>query len=348
MPRTAIERPVGVGFCTHNKGANKRCGRETGFKPDGVSRYSECPVHRERGMEKSRRRREAAGKVPRRRKSVIVSGHRLTAASASSSQDSRSHPQHHSHPYTGMENETAAGMGQTHGDGDDISHDQQRLPWDLHVLETASTHPLPTHSQAGATSALVGAIGQHLPPNGISDQDLQIHPQLRTQHQPIGPNMHRNTAINKQSQLALIPNPAGGLSQSIDGLHVPYSSTMANDNVDKADGSGNNDVALTSPPLAPLDFSPPRTTSGTHAIPPPHAHSSIAAPARMRTASEIETETRAAIWANHHTSLHELKESVDSLLATLWARDTDPRELEGMFEALSEEVKRTRERLIIG
>lgn len=40
MPRVAACRPTGVGYCTHNRGGGKRCGRETDFKPDGEERYS--------------------------------------------------------------------------------------------------------------------------------------------------------------------------------------------------------------------------------------------------------------------------------------------------------------------
>jgi hypothetical protein len=44
--------------------------------------------------------------------------------------------------------------------------------------------------------------------------------------------------------------------------------------------------------------------------------------------------------------MKQIKDDVDSMLATLWARDTDPRELRGMFESLTEEVRRTRGRLL--
>jgi hypothetical protein len=166
---------------------------------------------------------------------------------------------------------------------------------------------------------------------------LQIHPQLHTQH-------HANPAADtdRQNQSAVVPNPRAGETQSTNGLQ------LADHIADQANESRNNEaLALTSPPLAPLDFSPPPATNGTHTVPPPHAQTSNPAPARIRTASEIASEANAVIWAKHHTSLYELKESVESLLATLWARDTDPRELEGMFEAMREEVKRTRERLVI-
>ncbi|KAJ9116454.1 hypothetical protein QFC22_004896 [Naganishia vaughanmartiniae] len=321
-------------------------------------------------MEKSRRRREAAGKVPRRRKSMIVSGHRPAAGSVSSSQDAHIHTHPNAHPYQAIESETVAGTEQRLGDGEALSHDQQRLPWALHVLQTASVHPLPPHSQAGAISGDAGGIGQNLPPNGISDREfvslrmhrkvsddpghalvehLHIHPQLRPQQQSIGANIHPTATANNQSHSTGILNPGAGEMQSIDGLHQQHPGMMANHIMHQVDGSGNDDaLALTSPPLAPLDFSPPRPSNSTYVVPQPHPQTAIAAPARIRTASEVETESRAAIWTNHHTSLYELKESVESLLATLWARDTDPRELEAMFEALNEEVKRTKERLVVG
>lgn len=40
MTKKAPERPAGVGFCTHNRGGGRRCGRETDYKPDGMSRFS--------------------------------------------------------------------------------------------------------------------------------------------------------------------------------------------------------------------------------------------------------------------------------------------------------------------
>lgn len=40
MTKKAPERPTGVGFCTHNRGGGRRCGRETDYKPDGMSRFS--------------------------------------------------------------------------------------------------------------------------------------------------------------------------------------------------------------------------------------------------------------------------------------------------------------------
>lgn len=184
-------------------------------------------------------------------------------------------------------------------------------------------------------------------PSYVCVAHMRIHPQLQTQHQLIGSNIHPTLAAGKQNRTAGIPNPGAGQTQLMNGLHPPYSDTIAN-HIMEVNESGNIDaLALTSPPLASLDLSPTRTANDAHTVAPSHTQSSNAAPARVRTASEIETETRAAIWATHHTSLYELKESVESLLATLWARDTDPRELQGMFDALSEEVKRTRERLVI-
>jgi hypothetical protein len=52
------------------------------------------------------------------------------------------------------------------------------------------------------------------------------------------------------------------------------------------------------------------------------------------------------MWHEHGETMKQIKDDVDSMLATLWARDTDPRELRGMFESLKEEVRRTRGRLL--
>jgi hypothetical protein len=122
-------------------------------------------------MEKSRRRREAAGKVPRRRKSVIESGHRLMAASASSSQDRQSNTHPTTNSYQEISNGTAAGTAETHDDGHAHSNEQQRLPWALHVLQTASVHPLPIQSQGAPASLEAGGTSLHLPPNGASDRE---------------------------------------------------------------------------------------------------------------------------------------------------------------------------------
>lgn len=40
MTKKITDRQTGVGFCTHNRGAGRRCGRETDYKPDGISRFS--------------------------------------------------------------------------------------------------------------------------------------------------------------------------------------------------------------------------------------------------------------------------------------------------------------------
>lgn len=63
------------------------------------------------------------------------------------------------------------------------------------------------------------------------------------------------------------------------------------------------------------------------------------------TPEAIEADARVTIWHEHGETMKQIRDDVDSLLATLWARDTDPRELRGMFDSLKEEVRRTRTRL---
>lgn len=60
----------------------------------------------------------------------------------------------------------------------------------------------------------------------------------------------------------------------------------------------------------------------------------------------IEADNRAAIWQEHSDTMKQIKDDIDSMLATLWAKDTDPRDLQGMFATLKEEVRQTRMRLL--
>jgi hypothetical protein len=60
----------------------------------------------------------------------------------------------------------------------------------------------------------------------------------------------------------------------------------------------------------------------------------------------IEADNRAAIWQEHSDTMKQIKDDIDSMLATLWAKDTDPRDLQGMFVTLKEEVRQTRMRLL--
>lgn len=59
-----------------------------------------------------------------------------------------------------------------------------------------------------------------------------------------------------------------------------------------------------------------------------------------------EADNRAAIWQEHGDTIKQIKDDIDSMLATLWAKDTDPRDLQNMFATLKEEVKQTRMRLL--
>lgn len=60
----------------------------------------------------------------------------------------------------------------------------------------------------------------------------------------------------------------------------------------------------------------------------------------------IEADNRAAMWSEHSDTMKQIKDDVDSMLATLWARDTDPGDLRDMFATMKEEVKQTRMRLL--
>jgi hypothetical protein len=59
-----------------------------------------------------------------------------------------------------------------------------------------------------------------------------------------------------------------------------------------------------------------------------------------------EADRRATIWSEHSEAMKQIKDDVDSMLATLWARDTDPRDLQDLFTAMKKEVKQTRLRLL--
>lgn len=81
-------------------------------------------------------------------------------------------------------------------------------------------------------------------------------------------------------------------------------------------------------------------------LPPLPPHISVEQGPPPNNPEVTEADARAAIWQEHGETMKQIKDDIDSLLATLWARDTDPRDLHGMFANLKEEVRQTKARLL--
>ncbi|KAI5450672.1 hypothetical protein NCC49_002929 [Naganishia albida] len=157
------------------------------------------------------------------------------------------------------------------------------------------------------------------------------------------------------------PAEASAPTRSISGFIAPIpnitSSVPEVPTVPQQDPFPLLDQPLDEPMLNDLPPHPPQLLPQAHHLPPhqtpsyqQHSHQPPFHQPQLRrptpTPETVEADARSAMWHEHGETMKQIKDNVDSLLATLWARDVDPRELRGMFESLREEVGRTRERLL--
>lgn len=157
------------------------------------------------------------------------------------------------------------------------------------------------------------------------------------------------------------PAEASAPTRSISGFIAPIpnitSSVPEVPTVPQQDPFPLLDQPLDEPMLNDLPPHPPQLLPQAHHLPShqtpsyqQHSHQPPFHQPQLRrptpTPETVEADARSAMWHEHGETMKQIKDNVDSLLATLWARDADPRELRGMFESLREEVGRTRERLL--
>lgn len=159
-------------------------------------------------------------------------------------------------------------------------------------------------------------------------------------------NLLRSTRLT----LAIVPAVPSGIPLQVP---IPQTKNPSISGTLTVSGTGVNNSSLTagSNPFA----SQPQLFANTESfddhfmpdpIPPQPSHPE---PERIEPPPDpvaIEADNRAAMWSEHSDTMKQIKDDVDSMLATLWARDTDPGDLQDMFATMKEEVKQTRMRLL--